>query len=99
MPPMWGVLRHAEARAVLSAPERFALGPASYAFRLDVAEDLQPYLRTVQEMEGPAHTRLRRLVAPAFTPRRAPRGPPPLGPTGEAPGTRRPPPRRTGGGH
>jgi len=73
MPPMWGVLRHAEARAVLSAPERFALGPASYAFRLDVAEDLQPYLRTVQEMEGPAHTRLRRLVAPAFTPRRAAR--------------------------
>ena len=71
MPPMWGVLRHAEARAVLSDPSRFALSPASYAFRLEVSDELRPYLHTVQEMEGPKHVRLRKLVAPAFTARRA----------------------------
>jgi cytochrome P450 len=71
MPPMWGVLRHAEARAMLSDPSRFALSPASYAFRLEVSDDLLPYLHTVQEMEGPNHVRLRKLVAPAFTARRA----------------------------
>jgi cytochrome P450 len=71
MPPLWGVLRHAEARAVLSDPALFALSPASYAFRPEVAEELRPYLRTMQEMEGPEHARLRKLVAPAFTPRRA----------------------------
>jgi cytochrome P450 len=71
MPPFWGVLRHAEARAVLSDPSRFALSSASYAFRLEVSEELRPYLQTVQELEGPEHARLRKLVAPAFTPRRA----------------------------
>ena len=71
MPPMWGVLRHAEARAMLSDPARFALSPASYAFRLEVSDELQPYLHTVQEMEGAKHVRLRKLVAPAFTARRA----------------------------
>jgi cytochrome P450 len=71
MPPMWGVLRHAEARAMLSDPSRFALSPASYAFRLEVSDALRPYLHTVQEMEGGKHVRLRKLVAPAFTARRA----------------------------
>jgi cytochrome P450 len=71
MPPMWGVLRHAEARAMLSDPSRFALSPASYAFRIEVPDELRPYLHTVQEMEGEKHVRLRRLVAPAFTARRA----------------------------
>jgi cytochrome P450 len=71
MPPMWGVLRHAEARAMLSDPSRFALSPTSYAFRLEVPEELQPYLHTVQEMEGAKHVRLRKLVAPVFTARRA----------------------------
>jgi cytochrome P450 len=71
MPPLWGVLRHAEAREMLSDPSRFALSPASYALRIDVPDELRPYLHTVQEMEGPKHTRLRRLVAPVFTARRA----------------------------
>jgi cytochrome P450 len=71
MPPMWGVLRHAEARGMLSDPSRFALSAASYAFRLDVSDELRPYLHTVQEIEGPKHARLRKLVAPAFTARRA----------------------------
>ncbi|GAA5131479.1 cytochrome P450 family protein [Pseudonocardia adelaidensis] len=68
---LWGVPRHAEARAVLSDPARFALGPGTFAFRPDLPDDLKPYLRSMQEVEGPEHTRLRRLVAPAFTPRRA----------------------------
>jgi cytochrome P450 len=71
MPAMWGVTRHAEARTVLSEPQRFALNPATFAFKPEVSEELKPYLRTMQEMEGPEHARLRRLVAPAFTPRRA----------------------------
>lgn len=68
--PMWAVLRHAEARAVLTDP-RFALGPDSYAFRPDVPERCRPYMRSMQEMDGPGHARLRKLVAPAFTARRA----------------------------
>src|SRR5919108_1094403 len=71
MRPMWGVMRHADARAVLSDPARFALNPTTFAFRPKVSDELQPYLRSMQEMEGPEHARLRKLVAPAFTPRRA----------------------------
>ena len=71
MPPMWGVMRYAEGRTVLSDPARFALNPATFAFKPKVADELPPYLRSMQEMEGPEHARLRKLVAPAFTPRRA----------------------------
>jgi cytochrome P450 len=71
MPAMWAVTRYAEARGVLSDPARFALGPATFAFKPDVSDELKPYLRSMQEMEGPEHARLRRLVSPAFTPRRA----------------------------
>jgi cytochrome P450 len=67
--PLWGVLRHAEARAMLADP-RFALQADSYQ-RPDVPEHCRPYLRTMQEMEGPEHQRLRGLVAPAFSARRA----------------------------
>ncbi|GAA0733155.1 cytochrome P450 [Dactylosporangium roseum] len=68
--PMWVVLRHAEARTVLTDP-RFALSAASYQQRPDVPERYRPYLRTMQEMEGAEHQRLRRLVAPSFSPREA----------------------------
>jgi cytochrome P450 len=71
MPPMWGVTRYAEARAVLSDPARFALSSRTFAFTPRVSEELAPYVRSMQEMEGSEHARLRRLVAPAFTPRRA----------------------------
>jgi cytochrome P450 len=71
MPPMWGVMRHAEGRAVLSDPSRFALTTATFAFKPQVSDELRPYMRSMQEMEGPEHARLRKLVAPAFTPRRA----------------------------
>lgn len=67
--PMWLVTRHAEARAVLADP-RFELRPDSFQ-RPDVPEDCAPYLRTMQEFDGEEHARLRRLVAPAFSARRA----------------------------
>ena len=67
--PMWAVLRHAEARAVLADP-RFALSRISYQ-RPPMPPEQERYLRSLQELDGDEHTRLRRLVSPAFTPRRA----------------------------
>jgi cytochrome P450 len=67
--PMWVVTRHEGAKAMLSDP-RFELNAGSF-MRPDVPEDCLPYMRTMSEMDGPGHTRLRRLVSPAFTPRRA----------------------------
>jgi cytochrome P450 len=69
--PMWAVTRYQGARAMLADP-RFQLNAASY-MRPDVPEDCLPYMRTMQEMDGPEHTRLRRLAAPAFSARRAAR--------------------------
>ncbi|WP_336207019.1 cytochrome P450 family protein [Nonomuraea sp. LPB2021202275-12-8] len=65
--PMWAVTRYAEARAMLGDP-RFELSADSY-MRLPVPEAYLVYMRTMQEMEGQEHLRLRRLVSPAFTPR------------------------------
>ncbi|MBK1786070.1 cytochrome P450 [Prauserella cavernicola] len=70
VPAMWAVLRHEDARVMLADP-RFELTANTFALRPDVPEDCAPYLRTMQEVEGPEHLRLRRLVAPAFTARRA----------------------------
>ena len=56
-----------------STDPRFALSAASYAARPDVPEEYRPYLRTMQEQDGPGHLRLRKAVAPAFTPRRVER--------------------------
>ncbi|GAA2814124.1 cytochrome P450 [Saccharopolyspora taberi] len=70
MAPMWAVTRYEEARAMLADP-RFELSEESFAFRPEVPEHCKAYLRTMQEMNGREHTRLRRRVAPAFTPRRA----------------------------
>ncbi|KAB8195372.1 cytochrome P450 [Nonomuraea phyllanthi] len=67
--PFWAVTRHEEARAMLGDP-RLATDEHSYQ-RPDVPEHCLPYMRTMSEMNGAEHARLRRLVAPAFTPRRA----------------------------
>ncbi|MFJ2743379.1 cytochrome P450 [Streptomyces sp. NPDC087440] len=66
---MWAVTRHADARAFLSDP-RFEIRTESF-LRPDVPDDCAPYMRTMAEMNGPEHLRLRRLVAPAFGARRA----------------------------
>ncbi|NUW35227.1 cytochrome P450 [Nonomuraea sp. SMC257] len=52
------------------ADPRFAITSGSF-LRPDVPADCLPYMRTMSEMDGPEHLRLRRLVAPAFTARRA----------------------------
>ncbi|MBB6344887.1 cytochrome P450 [Nonomuraea muscovyensis] len=67
--PMWALTRQEGARAVLADP-RFEITSGSF-LRPDVPDDCLPYLRTMSEMDGPEHLRLRRLVAPAFSARRA----------------------------
>lgn len=67
--PFWVVTRHEEARAMLADP-RLEINSGSF-MRPDVPEHCLPYMRTMSEMNGPEHSRLRRLVAPAFTPRQA----------------------------
>ena len=68
--PMWALTRHDDARAFLTDP-RFAIRAGSFSGILGVPDEYQPYLRTMSEMDGPDHLRLRRLAAPAFTARRA----------------------------
>ena len=66
---MWAITRYDDARALLTDP-RFRLDERTYQ-RLDVPEHCRKYLRTMQSMDGPEHLRVRRLVAPSFTARRA----------------------------
>jgi cytochrome P450 len=68
--PMWALTRHADARAMLTDP-RFAITATSFQGIPGVPDEYKPYLRTMSEMDGPDHLRLRRLAAPAFTARRA----------------------------
>ncbi|TDD12187.1 cytochrome P450 family protein [Nonomuraea diastatica] len=67
--PFRAVTRHAEARAMLSDP-RLGTSADSY-LQFDVPEHCRPYMRTMSVLNGAEHSRLRRLVAPAFTPRKA----------------------------
>ena len=66
---MWAVTRYADAKAMLADP-RFELNAGSF-MRPDVPEHCLKYMRTMQEMDGPEHARLRRIVSPSFTARRA----------------------------
>ena len=68
---MWAVTRYDDAKAMLTDP-RLRLSDPTY-LRLDVPEYCRKHLRTMQSMDGAEHTRLRRLVSPAFTVRRAER--------------------------
>jgi cytochrome P450 len=68
--PMWALTRYDEARAFLADP-RFVITSGSFVGIPGVPAEYQPYLRTMSEMDGPDHLRLRRLAAPAFTARRA----------------------------
>jgi cytochrome P450 len=66
---MWAVMRYEHAKAMLADP-RFELSERSY-LQPDVPEHCLKYMRTMQHIDGPEHARLRRLVSPAFTARRA----------------------------
>jgi cytochrome P450 len=68
--PFWAVTRYAEARAMLGDP-RFEVKPGSFMRPPGIPEHCLEYMRTMAEQDGPEHLRLRRLVAPAFTPKRA----------------------------
>ncbi|MDL4774342.1 cytochrome P450 family protein [Actinomadura xylanilytica] len=67
--PWWVLTRHEHARAMLGDP-RFEITSGSF-MGPDVPEDCRPYMRTMTELAAPEHARLRRLVSPAFTARRA----------------------------
>jgi cytochrome P450 len=68
--PMWALTRHDDARAMLTDP-RFAITARSFVGIPGVPDGYEDYLRTMSELDGPDHLRLRRLAAPAFTARRA----------------------------
>lgn len=68
--PFWALTRYREARAMLADP-RFEVRSESFMRPPGIPEHCLEYLRTMAEQDGPGHLRLRRLVAPAFTPKRA----------------------------
>ncbi|WP_290051014.1 cytochrome P450 family protein [Amycolatopsis solani] len=68
--PFWALTRYAEARAMLADP-RFEVRSESFMRPPGIPEHCLEYMKTMSEQDGPEHLRLRRLVAPAFTPKRA----------------------------
>ncbi|VVJ19124.1 Putative cytochrome P450 hydroxylase [Amycolatopsis camponoti] len=68
--PFWALTRYTQARAMLADP-RFEVRAESFMRPPGIPEHCLEYLRTMAEQDGPEHLRLRRLVAPAFTPKRA----------------------------
>ncbi|MEV0677634.1 cytochrome P450 [Actinosynnema sp. NPDC050436] len=66
----WVVTRHEDVKAVLG-DARFGLRHDSFTGLPGIPEHCQRYLRTMSELDGPEHLRLRRLAAPAFSARRA----------------------------
>jgi cytochrome P450 len=66
-PGFWAVLRHTDVRRVLRDPRTFSshLG----ATQIRDAEDLGYVRRMMLNMDPPEHSRLRRLLTKAFTPR------------------------------
>ncbi|WP_309110806.1 hypothetical protein [Saccharothrix sp.] len=66
MGPLWIATRHEDAREVLGGG-RFAVNSGSFLRPPGIPEHCLRYLRTMAEMEGPEHLRLRTLAAPAFT--------------------------------
>ena len=67
---LWLLTRHEDARAMLTDP-RFEVNAGSFMRPPGIPEHCLQYMRTMSEMDGPGHARLRRLVSPAFTPHRA----------------------------
>src|SRR3954462_10457649 len=70
--PFWALTRYTQARAMLADP-RFEVRAESFVRPPGIPEHCLEYMRTMAEQDGPEHLRPRRLVAPAFTPKRAAR--------------------------
>ncbi|MEJ3652312.1 cytochrome P450 [Actinomycetes bacterium KLBMP 9759] len=70
--PFLALTRHEHAKSLLADP-RFQVGASSFMPPQGIPERCLAYMRTMSEKEGPEHTRLRKLVAPAFSARRSTR--------------------------
>lgn len=69
-PGFWGVFRHADVKRVLRDPETFSSHLGGTQIRdPDTAEDLEFVRAMMLNHDPPGHSRLRRIVAAAFTPR------------------------------
>ncbi|SDH31457.1 cytochrome P450 [Nonomuraea jiangxiensis] len=69
-PGYWGVFRHADVKHVLRTPEDFSSHLGATQIRdPDTPSDLAFVQDMMLNMDPPGHSRLRRIVAAAFTPR------------------------------
>ncbi|MGH3390079.1 MAG: cytochrome P450 [Actinomadura sp.] len=69
-PGYWAVFRHADVKRVLGAPELFSSHLGATQIRdPDTPEDLEFVRAMMLNRDPPDHSRLRRIVAAAFTPR------------------------------
>jgi cytochrome P450 len=69
-PGYWAVFRHADVEHVLRTPETFSSHMGATQIRdPDAPEDLAFVRSMMLNQDPPGHTRLRRIVAAAFTPR------------------------------
>lgn len=64
----WAVTRHADVREVSRSPERFS-SAIGHTNLWDLEADALQARRSIIDTDAPDHTRLRRLVSSAFTPR------------------------------
>src|SRR3569833_3300729 len=93
--PFCALTRYTQARAMLADP-RFEVRAESFMRPPGIPEHCLEYLRTMAEQDGPEHLRLRQLITPTFTPKRAAQLRPRLAAiTGRLRGAR---PARAGGG-
>ncbi|MGW6933313.1 cytochrome P450 [Lentzea sp. NPDC054927] len=65
----WAVFRHADVRTVLRSPAVFSSFRGATQIRDPLPEDLKYVQRMMLNQDPPSHTRLRRLLTSAFTPR------------------------------
>ncbi len=69
-PGFWLVLRHADVEAVMKQPQQFSSWLGATQIRDPVTPGALGYVRSMMlNMDPPAHSRLRKLLARSFTPR------------------------------
>jgi cytochrome P450 len=68
-PGFWAVLAHADVKAVLRDPVTFSSQAGATQIRDYAPDDLAYVQQQMLNMDAPGHSRLRRILAGAFTPR------------------------------
>jgi cytochrome P450 len=69
-PGFWLVLRHADVQAVMTSPRLFSSAAGGTQIRDPATPQALAYVRRMMlNMDPPEHSRLRRLLSRAFTPR------------------------------